>query len=214
MFRIYLPWIAGPRRVCAGRADDECRQQQDRKDVPMQEDSDETGVARGGSSWWVRVACLSGLCLLTVVDEATAQWCSNAYPQTVECGGQGGCHAYVTSYFCTGFGEGYTCGSPCTGSITCCGAVVGYNPVLCHYLCSGCKREDSRTATTRQPSSETDSGENVVECSKAGGVVQPPDLIHMDEAGARSRPGVTSGKATASIKREPKSPTGQSGARR
>jgi hypothetical protein len=173
-------------------------------------------------SAWVTVVSLTALCLM-FCGEAVAQQCAVAYPQTIECYGQGGCHGYVTTYFCSGFGESYTCGAPCTGSISCCGSVYGYNPYLCHSFCTGCKLEDARTATLRQPSGKnkkTSVFANVVECSKADGIASALDLSNPEEkSGQRSNDPTlrdaetTAGKAGAPHG-SPQSDAGRSGARR
>jgi hypothetical protein len=97
------------------------------------------------------VACV--LVFLGVATPASAAGCPApyAYPFQIGCQ-QGTCQEYANVYVCSGsLDNSWTCGGPCTGSITCCGQVVSYNPIYCDQLCAGCKPPDRKLAEGKVP---------------------------------------------------------------
>jgi hypothetical protein len=128
--------------------------------------------------------------LYSVAVPVLAQQCAVAYPQQQECWGQGGCHSSVTTYFCFGYGNGYTCGMPCTGAISCCGHVYGYIPVTCNSICAGCKKSSKPVAELLEPQV---SGSSLVAVASACAAKAPSPQWAARELGPQTQPDVAVG---------------------
>jgi hypothetical protein len=124
----------------------------------------------------VVAVCVFGVSLSLVKPVAAVCPAAVANPKTVICGIPG-CSGSVTTYYCSGYGNANTCGGPCTGAITCCGIVVGYNYIHCSGLCAGCAPDDRALADARptpgaSPVAPVSAGWSEMRCAVEGKVTR------------------------------------------
>ena len=118
----------------------------------------------------MKVLIAASLVISMYAVPAAAQTCPIAHPQQQQCI-INGCSGEVTRYYCSGYGNLQTCGGPCTGTVTCCGYVFGYQAIQCNTLCAGCQPTTKKKVAKTEKSDAARPSEDTGAASEATSAV-------------------------------------------